>query len=98
MRKQRTLAMLLVLGGAAALGWYNYGRAEAATAPDTVTVGRGTVEETALASGSLQASAIVSVGARRADIMRQFLIEAVLACCVGGAAARLDPIAALARE
>lgn len=64
MKKLRALAVLLVLGGAAAFGWYTYGQPEAATAPTTATVTRGTVEETVLASGNLQASAIVSVGAQ----------------------------------
>lgn len=58
------LAMLAVLGGAGAAGWWYFlAPSQASTAPDTVSVTRGDIETTVLASGVLEASALVSVGA-----------------------------------
>jgi macrolide-specific efflux system membrane fusion protein len=60
----RFLLVLIVLGGAAAGGWWYFlGPTQASTAPDTVSVGRADIETTVLASGVLEASALVSVGA-----------------------------------
>lgn len=60
----RILIVLLVLGGGAAAGWWYFlAPTQAKTAPDTVTVARGDIESTVLASGVLQASSLVSVGA-----------------------------------
>jgi macrolide-specific efflux system membrane fusion protein len=53
--------LIAVCGGAA--WWYFLGKPEAKTAPDTVAVSTGDVETTVLASGVLQASSLVSVGA-----------------------------------
>ncbi len=56
--------VLVVLGGAAGAGWYYFfGQTQASTAPSTVAVGRGDIETTVLASGVLEASSLVSVGA-----------------------------------
>ncbi|SMQ72835.1 membrane fusion protein, macrolide-specific efflux system [Devosia lucknowensis] len=58
------LVTLVVLGGAgAAAWWYFLAPTQASTAPDTVSVARGDIETTVLASGVLQASSLVSVGA-----------------------------------
>ena len=58
------LALLVVLGGAGgAAWWYFLAAPEAATVPNTVSVGRGDIEQTVLASGVLQANSLVSVGA-----------------------------------
>lgn len=58
------LVMLAVLGGAGAAGWWYFlAPTQASTAPDTVSVARGDIETTVLASGVLEASALVSVGA-----------------------------------
>jgi membrane fusion protein, macrolide-specific efflux system len=60
----RLVIVLLVVGGAAGAGWwYFFGSSEASTIPDTVVVSRGDVETTVLASGVLEASSLVSVGA-----------------------------------
>lgn len=60
----RFVVVLLVLGGAGAAGWwYFFGSTQAKTVPDTVSVSRGTIETTVLASGVLEASSLVSVGA-----------------------------------
>ncbi len=58
------LIVLLVLGGAGgAAWWYFYAPTQARTVPNTVSVARGDIETTVLASGVLEASALVSVGA-----------------------------------
>ncbi len=58
------LLVLILLGGGAAAGWWYFlAPTQASTTPDTVTVGRGDIETTVLASGVLEASALVSVGA-----------------------------------
>jgi macrolide-specific efflux system membrane fusion protein len=57
--------LALVVVGAAGLGgwWYFLAAPKAATVPNTVAAGRGTIEQTVLASGVLQANSLVSVGA-----------------------------------
>lgn len=58
------LGLLLVLCGAGAAGWWFFlAPSQAKTAPATVTVTRGDIETSVLASGVLQASSLVSVGA-----------------------------------
>lgn len=54
---------LVVLGGAAAAGWYLLQPRQTETAPRTVAVSIGDIEETVLASGVIEASTLVSVGA-----------------------------------
>jgi len=58
------LVTLVVLGGAGfGAWWYFLAAPEAATVPNTVVVGRGSIEQTVLASGVLEANSLVSVGA-----------------------------------
>lgn len=58
------LVTLVVLAGAGfGAWWYFLAAPEAATAPNTVVVGRGDIERTVLASGVLEANSLVSVGA-----------------------------------
>ena len=53
-----------MLGGAGgAAWWYFLASPEAATVPNTVSVARGDIEQTVLASGALEANSLVSVGA-----------------------------------
>lgn len=60
----RWLVTLVVLGGAGfAAWWYFLAAPEASTVPNTVAVGREDIETTVLASGVLEASSLVSVGA-----------------------------------
>lgn len=54
---------LVLAGGGVAAWWYFLGQPEARTVPDTVSVTRGDIETTVLASGVLEASSLVSVGA-----------------------------------
>lgn len=52
-----------VLAATGAGAWFTLGQTEAAVQPPTAIVGRGNIEQTVLASGTLEASAVVSVGA-----------------------------------
>lgn len=84
------LVVALALAGA---GWWYFARSAAETAtvvPATVTVERGTVEKTVLASGVIEAATLVSVGA---EVSGQ--IE-TLAVAVGDEVARGDLIAEIA--
>lgn len=66
-RPHRWFWFLLVLF-LAALGafawWFYFSPTESSGPPATITVGRGDIQETVLASGALKASALVSVGAQ----------------------------------
>lgn len=63
-RLAKLFAVLLVLaGGGGAAWWYFLGQPEAKTVPETVAVTKADIETTVLASGVLEASALVSVGA-----------------------------------
>ncbi|UJW87167.1 efflux RND transporter periplasmic adaptor subunit [Devosia sp. SL43] len=58
------LAVVVVLaGGGFAAWWFFIATSQAATVPTTVAVGRGSIEQTVLASGVLEANSLVSVGA-----------------------------------
>ncbi len=60
----KLFAVVLVLaGGAGAAGWYFMGQPEASTVPETTAVTRADIETTVLATGVLEASSLVSVGA-----------------------------------
>lgn len=59
----RVVVLLLVVGAGAGAYWLNFASPKAATVPNTVVVGKGTIETTVLASGALQANGLVSVGA-----------------------------------
>lgn len=63
-RVAKVIAVLLVLAaGGGAAWWYFLGQPEAKAVPETTAVTRGDVETTVLATGVLQASSLVSVGA-----------------------------------
>lgn len=63
--KRRTIAGLVLALGLGAAGWAMTRPEEAATtAPPTVAVDRGTVEQTVLATGAVEALKLVSVGAQ----------------------------------
>lgn len=53
-----------VLALAVVGGWFYVSKSEATVPPTTAAVARGTVEETVLASGTMEAKQLVSVGAR----------------------------------
>lgn len=52
------------MAAAAVGGWYYFAQNETVAPPTTAVVRRGTVEETVLASGTMEAKQLVSVGAR----------------------------------
>ncbi len=63
-RLAKLFAVMLVLaGGAGMAGWYFMGQPQARTVPETVAVTRADIETTVLATGVLEASSLVSVGA-----------------------------------
>ena len=55
--------LVVAVGAAVAAGLTFWGPSQAAVETPTVTVARGSVEQSVLASGALQASAVTSVGA-----------------------------------
>lgn len=57
------LTLVVVAGAGGGAWWYFMVQPEAATVPNTVTVERGSIEQTVLASGALQANSLVAVGA-----------------------------------
>lgn len=65
MKKATVLAagVVLLLGAAAAGAWSMWSTQPTASEPSTIAVSRGNVAQTVLASGSLLASAVTSVGA-----------------------------------
>jgi len=60
----RTLLILAVLAGLGAAVWYYGFRPQPAAEPQTAAVTRGDIEETVLATGTISASSVVSVGAQ----------------------------------
>lgn len=63
MKRWLIAATLVVLVGAGGAGYFVLGTTAKDEVPRTVPVSRGSVEETVLASGTIQASSLVSVGA-----------------------------------
>lgn len=63
-RRKTILAILAALAVAAAFGWRLYGAQDAAAPPVLARAQMGMVTETVLASGMLEATQLVSVGAR----------------------------------
>ena len=55
--------LVVVIGGGVAAGWTFWAPSQAAVEPPTVTVSRGNVDQTVLATGALLASSVTSVGA-----------------------------------
>jgi macrolide-specific efflux system membrane fusion protein len=63
MKTKRILLPIVLLVGVVG-GWFYFGRSENSAPPVTASVTRGTVEQTVLASGTMEAKQLVSVGAR----------------------------------
>ena len=74
---------LVVLGGAAFAAWTLMQPKQTETAPRTVAVSIGDIEETVLASGVIEASTLVSVGAEDILVPPRFTRE--LAARIPGA-------------
>lgn len=83
------LALLTVAGG---VGWYLWGRTAPAIVPATATVIRGSVEETVLATGVLEASQLVSVGARVSGRIEKLHVVLGQEVASGDLIARIDSL------
>ena len=59
----RLLVLLILLAGAGTALWFYFATPAPAAAPRTSPVGRGSVEQTVLATGILEASSLINVGA-----------------------------------
>ncbi|MFC3061414.1 efflux RND transporter periplasmic adaptor subunit [Sinirhodobacter populi] len=64
--KRKTAALIgaVVLAALGYWGWQTYGRSDRTAAPATVSVARGSVSQTVLATGQVEAKQLVSVGGR----------------------------------
>lgn len=74
--KRRYLGIAVVAAALAAGGWY-FSRSEeaAVTAPPTVAVDHGTVEQTVLATGAVEAMKLVSVGAQVSGRIEKLTVD-----------------------
>ena len=74
--KRRYLGVAVLATALAAGGWYLTRSEEAAvTAPPTVAVDRGTVEQTVLATGAVEAMKLVSVGAQVSGRIEKLTVD-----------------------
>lgn len=80
---------LLAAGGGA---WWMLGRAEPVKAPTTVAVSQGDIEVTVLASGTLEASALVSVGAQVSGIVKSMNVTLGQEVAAGDTVALIDSL------
>jgi macrolide-specific efflux system membrane fusion protein len=83
-------AALLVLVVAGAVGWRYLGPSEGVVEPATVKVERGDVAETVLATGSLQASSITSIGAQVSGTIQSVAVKLGDAVKKGDLIAQID--------
>jgi macrolide-specific efflux system membrane fusion protein len=79
--------VVVVAGGAAFAGLRYWAPSQAAVEPATVTVERGDVEQTVLASGALQANSVTSVGAEVSGTIQTLSVK------LGDVVKKGDPIA-----
>ena len=88
MQKKHLIALSLVLGlSAAAVAAWTFGRAETPRAPTTAEVTRTDLSKTVLASGTIEAAQLVSVGAQVSGQLQ------TLAVALGDRVQKGDPIA-----
>ncbi|WP_226627293.1 efflux RND transporter periplasmic adaptor subunit [Alloyangia pacifica] len=92
-RKTGLIIGLLTLIGAGA-GWAYLDRTStpAETAPQTVAVTRGTVSSTVLATGLIEATDLVSVGARTSGLIEELAVEVGDDVAQGDLIARIDSL------
>ena len=74
MKKPLVIALIAALALGGWWGWQQYS-GESATPPVTATVTRGTVERSVLATGAIEASQLVSVGARVSGQVETLAVE-----------------------
>lgn len=70
MKRLLIIALVLIVAAGGAWYWYGEGKTETKTAPRTVAVTKGDIENTVLATGMLEASSLVSVGAQVSGIIK----------------------------
>ncbi len=83
---------LAVLAIAGAAGWYYWGRSAPAEPPATAEVVRGSVAETVLATGVLEAAQLVSVGARVSGRIEKLHVALGQDIAVGDLIAQIDSL------
>ncbi|PZX12034.1 efflux RND transporter periplasmic adaptor subunit [Celeribacter halophilus] len=82
------IVALVLLAGY--FGWTQYHGEGDAVVPQTATVTRGTVQETVLASGVIEASQLVSVGARTSGQIEQLVVSLGDEVAAGDLIAQID--------
>jgi macrolide-specific efflux system membrane fusion protein len=88
----RLLIVVLVLGAAGGAAWYYFAPSQAKVAPRTVAAERGDVEQTVLASGVLQASELVSVGAQVSGTIENLAVTLGQTVAKGDLIAEIDSL------
>lgn len=83
---------VVALGAAGAAAWWGFAAPEPPSAPNTVAVTRGNIEQTVLASGILQASQLVSVGAQTSGIVKSVNVALGDAVTAGEVIAEIDSL------
>ncbi len=87
------IAVVIVLAGSAAFAGLRYwAPSRAAVEPPTVTVERGDVEQTVLASGSLQANSMTSVGAEVSGTIETLAVQLGDVVEKGDLSAQIDAV------
>jgi macrolide-specific efflux system membrane fusion protein len=86
------IVLLVVLAAAALGGWWYWQQAgsTAAGAPPTTAVTRGDIQQTVLATGSLQANSVVSVGAQVSGPIQKLYVKVGDVVKAGDAIAQID--------
>lgn len=95
-RRKRLRNWLIVsavaLAAAGGGGWWMFGRSEPPVVPSTVAVTRGDVQETVLATGTLEASSLVSVGAQVSGTVETVDVALGDTVAVGDVVATIDSL------
>jgi macrolide-specific efflux system membrane fusion protein len=93
-RGRRLIAIIMVVLAIAAGGgaWWLFARQQTVTTPSTVTVTRGNIENAVLASGTLQASALVSVGAQVSGAIKSVAVKLGDTVKTGDTIAEIDSL------
>jgi macrolide-specific efflux system membrane fusion protein len=84
-----TILVLLAIGSA---GWWFFLKPQAAAAPQTVAVTKGDIQQTVLATGVLEASTLVSVGAQVSGRIDKLDVAVGDAVKVGDVIAEIDSL------
>lgn len=86
----RIVIAVVLLAVASVGGWLYFARSEAPVAPQTVKVERGNITEAVLATGSLQASSITSIGAQVSGTIQTVAVKLGDAVKKGDLIAQID--------